>query len=301
MCMLLRILFVLISGMTVAQTSPDSLKKRVETLVNTYKNRYHKDTASLNACSEYIYSGFKQAVPNVFFQEYEVNGWKYRNVIARIGDPSKPVVVIGAHYDVCDSLPGADDNASGVAGILEAAVQLKDYKGEYCLELVAYTLEEPPYFGTQAMGSYIHAENLNWEKRDVAGMVSVEMIGYFSDEEGSQGYPYGIMRWFYGDKGDYILLTKKMFNGNFTRHFSRGFRKSGHIRTKKIGAPKSLTGIDFSDHRNYWLLGYDALMLTDTSFYRNHNYHRASDTPDTLDYKRMAKVVDALVAAIQAL
>ncbi len=284
-----------------AQTVPDSLRKRVECLVNEHPRRYHANEAGLNSASEYIFNEFSRSTPAVRYQDFSVNGREYRNVIARVGDTTQPLIVIGAHYDVCDALPGADDNASGVAGIIEALHQLKTYKGDYCLEFVAYTLEEPPYFGTKYMGSYIHAQELMNQHREVAGMISVEMIGYFSDEKKSQSYPFGIMSWFYGSRGDYILLTKKMVNGPFVRKFTRNYKRSGMIRTKKIGAPKSLTGIDFSDHRNYWLMDIDALMITDTSFYRNQNYHHATDTPDTLDYVRMAQVVDALVAALAGL
>lgn len=284
-----------------AQTSPDSLRTKVTHLVTAFPGRHFANEDALNAASEYIFSEFQRATEDVRYQEYAVGAKKYRNVVARIGNPEKPVIVIGAHYDVCDALPGADDNASGVVGIIEALNQLKAYSGNYCLEFVAYTLEEPPYFGTKNMGSYVHAKQLVESGRKIAGMVSVEMIGYFSDEPDSQDYPFGIMRWFYGDRGDYILLTKKCFNGKFVRQFARGFAHSKAIRTKKIGAPKSLTGIDFSDHRNYWLFNIDALMITDTSFYRNKNYHHPTDTPETLDYIRMARVVDALVASLMQL
>lgn len=295
------VLTILLFGWTSlihAQTNPDSLRKKVTHVVTAFPERHYANEDALNAVSEYIFSEFQEATTDVSYQEYTIASKKYRNVVARIGNMDKPVIVIGAHYDVCDALPGADDNASGVVGIIEALHQLKGYSGDYCIEFVAYTLEEPPYFGTKNMGSYVHAKQLVESGRNIVGMVSVEMIGYFSDEEGSQEYPFGIMRWFYGDRGDYILLTKKCFNGKFVRQFTRGFERSKMIRTKKIGAPKSLTGIDFSDHRNYWLLDINALMITDTSFYRNKNYHRPTDTPETLDYVRMARVVDALVATL---
>lgn len=293
------VLLILFNGWT--QTCPDTLKRNLELIVNREGFRSHDDTITLNAVAQFIYDEFSKTGATTEFERYEVNGIGYKNVIARIGSKDKPTIVLGAHYDVCGHFSGADDNGSGIVGLIEAIKQLKNYTGEYCLEFVAYTLEEPPYFGTKAMGSYIHASNLNYERRTVYGMVSIEMIGYFSDEDNSQEYPIGIMSWFYGKKGDYILITKKSFNGKFVRKFTKTYQGSKIIRTKKIAAPKSITGIDFSDHRNYWLFNYDALMLTDTSFYRNRAYHSENDTIAILDFIRMAKVVDALVHTINSL
>lgn len=284
-----------------AQTNPDSLKNQMEKLIGGPAYRTFTDTSKLNQVADWIFNEFKKGGHQPEFQEFEVNKVQYKNVIVRIGSKTLPTIVIGAHYDVCGDQQGADDNASGVVGMISAYHQLKEYQGQYCLEFVAYTLEEPPFFGTQAMGSYIHAQELNYESRKVFGMVSVEMIGFFSDKEDSQSYPVGIMKWFYGKKADFIFLSKKMTNGKFVRGFTKNFMKSGMIKTHKLGAPKSIVGVDFSDHRNYWKFGYDAFMLTDTSFYRNKNYHQSTDTIETIDFSRMAKVVDALVYAIQQL
>jgi len=130
-------------------------------------------------------------------------------------------------------------------------------------------------------------------------MISLEMIGFFSDAEDSQKYPYGFMRWFYGEKADYIFIARKTTNGSFVRKFTKKYMGSGLIKTRKLGVPKTVTGIDFSDHRNYWELGFDTLMLTDTAFYRNKNYHKSTDTIDTIDFNRMAKVIDALVLTLK--
>ena len=284
-----------------SQTNPQDLKLSMEKIVLRDGFRNHTDTLTLNAVAEYIFNEFATTGHQPVYQEFFVNEVKYKNVILRIGSKDLPTIVIGAHYDVCGEQQGADDNASGLVGLIEVAKQLKNFSGKHCLEFVAYTLEEPPYFATKAMGSYIHADNLIYDKRAVFGMISLEMLGYFSDEPNSQEYPINMMRWFYGDKADYIFITKKMFNGKFVRQFSKNYMNSKLIKTKKLGAPKSIAGIDFSDHRNYWHFGIDALMLTDTSFYRNKNYHKATDTLDTLDFVRMAKVVDALVVALKKL
>ena len=126
------------------------------------------------------------------------------------------------------------------------------------------------------------------------------MIGYFKDEKKSQSYPVGLLSLFYGSRGNYITLVKKFGAGSFARKFCRKYKSTNAIRTKKFTAPPSLPGIDFSDHQNYWKFGYSALMITDTAFFRNKNYHEATDTMETLDFGRMAKVIDGVFAALMA-
>ena len=298
---LLIVLLAFKSGLH-AQTSPVEIEKQLGAIVNREGYRTYLDTATLNAVGLYIENELSAHTSNVYRQCYMAEGRTYSNIIALIGDATLPRIVIGAHYDVCDKQKGADDNGSGVVGLLQAVKQMKDFSStQYCLEFVAYTLEEPPFFGTNKMGSYIHAKSLKERELDVFGMISLEMIGYFSTEKKSQHYPLGILKLFYGGTGDYITVVRKMNKGKFARTFSRKFKHAKTIRTKKFTAPKSLTGIDFSDHRNYWALGYDAIMLTDTAFYRNANYHQDTDTLETIDFERMAKVIDGLVKTLNAI
>lgn len=234
------------------------------------------------------------------------NGKTYRNVICRFGNKgNKKSIIVGAHYDVCGKQEGADDNASGITGLLELARLLNDKEVKQRLnheiELVAYSLEEPPYFRSEFMGSYIHAKSLADNNIDVYGMISLEMIGYFKDDKNSQSYPAFFLKWFYGSKGNYITLTKKFFAGKFARQFSSKFKATKAVKTKQFSAPKFIPGIDFSDHLNYWKFGFSALMITDTAFYRNKNYHEPTDTLETLDLKRMAKVIDGVFGALLGL
>lgn len=181
-----------------------------------------------------------------------------------------------------------------MTALLELARMLKDQKLNYRIDLIAYTLEEPPYFRTENMGSHIHAQYLKDHNIDVYGMVSVEMIGYFKDEKDSQSYPLGILSWVYGNKGDFITLVKKFGAGDFVNQFSNQFKESNQIKTETFTAPKFVKGTDFSDHLNYWKFGYSALMITDTSFFRNKNYHQTTDTLETLDLVRMTRVIDGI-------
>jgi hypothetical protein len=277
------------------------IKSHLTAITKTGEFRTYKNLNQLNKTADYIKSVFKQYSDSVFIQEYSVNGQVYKNVICSFGTENKKRIVVGAHYDVCENQEGADDNASGVVGLLELSRLLKGQKLNQRIDLVAYTLEEPPYFRTEYMGSYIHAKSLVDNKFEVYGMISLEMIGFFSDDKKSQSYPIKLLSLFYGNKGNFITLVKKFGAGRFTRKFCRKYKSTKFIKTKKFTAPPSLPGIDFSDHLNYWKFGFSALMLTDTSFFRNKNYHKHTDTMETLDIKRMAKVIDGVFKTLSKL
>ena len=181
-----------------------------------------------------------------------------------------------------------------MVGLLELARLLKGQPLKYRIELVAYSLEEPPYFRTEDMGSYVHATSLVENNVNVYGMVCLEMIGYFDDRANTQDYPLKILSLFYGNKGDYITLVNKFGKGKFASRFTGKFKRLRKIKTKQLTAPPKLEGIDFSDHRNYWKYGISAVMITDTAFYRNKNYHQRTDTIETLDLERMSQVIDSV-------
>lgn len=282
-----------------AQTDTTLVKKHLFNITRTKGYRNYKNTEVLNKIADYIYTNFKKYADTTYYQEYKVNGTTYKNVICRFGSNiKKPIIVVGAHYDVCGDQEGADDNASGVTALLELSRMLKGKKLSRPIEIVAYTLEEPPFFRTPNMGSNIHAQYLKKNNIDVYGMVAVEMIGYFNDEKGSQDYPVKAMKVVYGNKGNFILLVKKSGYGEFVSNFSAQFNNADNLEVKNIKAPAKIQGIDFSDHRNYWNLGYDALMVTNTAFYRNKNYHQKTDKMETLNIPKMSKVIDAIHHAV---
>lgn len=280
----------------------DRLYSDVKFLVYTPQPRNNYNISSLNIAADHILAEFKKTGGRVEEQKYKAAGKEYRNIICSFGPETGERIIVGAHYDVCDEQPGADDNASGVAGILEIARLLGEQKDiKTRIDLVAYTLEEPPHFRKETMGSAVHAKYLHDNKIPVKAMISVEMIGYFSDEPKSQEYPLGILKLFYPTKANYIAVVGKIGQGRVTRKMKKHMRCGSEIDVRSINAPAAIPGIDFSDHLNYWRYGYDALMITDTSFYRNKNYHEKTDTIETLDFTRMAEVVKGIYNAVMNL
>ena len=294
--LLLPLFFLQLLSIQASAESIDtlSIRRHLQQLIATEKPRNYRNPEVLDYVANYIYQEFKQYADTVYYQPYTVQGVTYKNVICTFGSQHKETIVVGAHYDVCGDQDGADDNASGTVGLLELARLLKDKPLQYKIELVAYTLEEPPFFRTEYMGSYVHAKALKESGQPVYGMISLEMIGYFDDTKGSQEYPVGFLTLLYGKLGNYITLVNKLHKGKFSRKFSRQFTRQNLIKTKKFNAPAKLPGIDFSDHLNYWHFGYSALMITDTAFFRNKNYHKNTDTLETLDLKRMALTIETV-------
>ncbi len=169
------------------------------------------------------------------------------------------------------------------------------------VELIAFTLEEPPYFRSGYMGSAIHASSLKKQGVKVRLMISLEMIGYFSDAADSQGFPLSVLKAFYPSQGNFICVIGNLGQGTAVRRVKKAMRSASTLPVYSINAPRFVPGIDFSDQLNYWEAGYDAVMITDSAFYRNFNYHTIYDTPDKLDYQRMAMVVEGVYAAILTL
>jgi hypothetical protein len=271
-----------------------NIRKNLESIINTSNYRNHKNIDVLDTVAERVTRELSRHTNRVSIQNYKVNQDNYRNIIASFGPEEGERIIVGAHYDVCRDQDGADDNASGVAGILELAKLLKGQILKYRIDLVAYSLEEPPYFNTKHMGSYVHAKSLHDANIPVRGMISLEMIGYFSDKENSQSYPIGIMKWIYGDKGNFITIVQKSFCGEFAKAFKKISFRNNSIATKSFRTPSFLGGANLSDHENYWEFGYSAVMVTNTAFFRNHNYHTKSDKLEALNIAKMGLVIDGV-------
>jgi hypothetical protein len=278
---------------TTETVDPLQLRNHVETLAVQYAPRNFTEQQNLNACADYIRRVSEQLFIPV------PSGREYRNVIASYGPTNGARIVVGAHYDTSGLTPGADDNASGVAGLIELARLLGRTELNQRVDLVAYSLEEPPFFATEDMGSAHHARALRAAGVDVEAMICMEMIGFFSDEKNSQRFPSFLIRMFYPNRGNYIAVIGSWGDRQLIRKVKKSMRGATDLPVYSMSAPKSFPGLDLSDHRNYWEQHYNAVMITDTSFYRNNHYHRRSDTPDTLDYDRMANVVLGVYEAVR--
>lgn len=280
---------------------PVRLERHVSALTQDFGPRDVAHPQYLDRCAGYIRTEFERAGGQVSDQPFVRNGAAFRNVVAKFGPETSEIVVVGAHYDTAGPWPGADDNASGVAGLIELAGLLGRSELSVRVELVAYTLEEPPAFRTQDMGSAVHARSLVAAGTTVRAMIGLEMIGYFSDAPDSQRYPIGALGVLYPGTGNFIAVVGRVGGGSLVRTVKRAMSESSSLPIHSINAPGFVPGIDFSDHLNYWNEGFPAVMVSDTSFYRNRNYHTINDTADTLDYLRMAQVVLGVHAAVLVL
>lgn len=285
-----------------------TLRDHVEFMCTRERPRNYLNIESINECADYIKKQFKSVDLKTEEQTYKVSNSRlvneeYRNIVATTPvDPSKPFTVIGAHYDSCMDTPGADDNASAVAVLIETAKvigSLPTEKQPRNLIFVAYTLEEPPFFATDKMGSYVHAKSLVDADVDVKLMICLEMLGYFSDEEGSQEFPVAGLGLIYPTVGNFVAVIGNPDSSSETKLMKRYMQMYSKLPTEKMAFPfmESITGL--SDHRNYWHFDIPAIMLTDTAFMRNKNYHTEFDTPDTLSYDKMAMITHALAVYLQ--
>ncbi len=282
--------------------STDLLFATTKFMTDINPPRNHKNLKSLDKAANFIEGKFAKYGYKPLEQSYKLNQLEYKNIIASFGPEEAPRFIVGAHYDVYGNQPGADDNASGVAGLLELArlFKVNNPSLNFRIDFVAFTLEEPPYFRTEKMGSYIHARRLYNNNVKVIGMVSLEMIGFFTDEPNSQRYPSILMKPFYPSTGNFIAVVGDFNSSDLISHFKNNLNLTS-LNAQSLKAPSMVPGVDFSDHMNYWKFKYKALMITDTSFYRNQNYHKKTDTIDTLNFEKMAEVVKGVYWALISL
>jgi hypothetical protein len=279
------------------EASAERLREHVTRITEDFYPRNSRNLQNLNGAADYIRREFEKAGGAVSEQTFNVDGATYRNVILNLGKGDEKIIV-GAHYDAAFDTPGADDNASGVAGLIELATLLGNEDLPAAVELVAYSLEEPPFFGTSNMGSYHHAKALVEQNVSVKMMICLEMIGYYSNEPNTQRFPVILGRLLYPTTGNFTAVVGNFSNVSTVRRLKYSMNSAGGAAVYSLNAPASIGGVDLSDHRNYWKFGYDAVMVTDTAFFRNSAYHTTGDVAPKLDYYRMAKVVDGVNIAI---
>ena len=284
-----------LDGHVVAAT----LKRHVVSIADTPRNVWHYE--SLQRAAAYINAEFTQAGYHPRHDVFEVEGRRVANIEAERqgGRRSDRIVVIGAHYDSVADSPGANDNASGVAVMLELARMHAISAAPLTVRFVAFVNEEPPHFMTAAMGSYRYAASAAARGDNIVAMISLETIGYYSDEVGSQRYPcpFGLVL---PSRGDFLAMVSNIRSVRELRAAAKAFRSATRLPLIASPAPASIPGVAWSDHWSFWQHGYPALMLTDTALYRYPHYHLDSDTPERLDYLRMARVLTGCAGVIEA-
>jgi len=278
------------------------LERHVARLATEIGERSDRTYPALNQAADYINGVFRSLGYGVTAQEFTAHGRTYRNLEAILPGTSRrhEVVVVGGHYDTAVEAPGADDNASGVAGVLELARMLAGTHPARTIRFVAFANEEPPNFPTATMGSRHYADAAVARADRIVAMISVESIGYYATEPGTQRYPFPL-NLAYPDRGDFIGFVGNLKSRALVRQAITLFRAHAAFPSQGAAAPSWVPGVWWSDHWSFWRVGYPAIMITNTAVYRNPFYHTPLDQTRTLDYPRMARVVDGIAAVVRGL
>jgi len=279
----------------------DRLYQHVHVLSEEIGERHHEIPASLAKTVAYITQELKDAGLDPEIQLF--GDRPYHNVIAEIagGDRKSEIIIFGAHYDTVWLSPGADDNASGVAAILEIARNLSNSHPARTIRLIAFANEEYPFSESEIMGSRVYVRTVFDKHENIIAMFSLEMLGYYSNQSGSQKYPLPL-KWFYPDTATFIAFVANISSRPLLVRAIRHFRRNSDFPIEGLAAPELfIPDIRRSDHASFWDMGYSAVMVTDTAFFRNVNYHSVGDVAHTLDYERMAAVVNGLTLMLKDL
>jgi peptidase M28-like protein len=281
------------------QALSDRLRRHVQRLAGEIGERsVAKPTAAVGAAA-YLEAELNAMGYIVAAQEYDAHGQRSRNLEATLRGSAQAdeIIVVGGHYDTAEGAPGADDNGSGVAGVLELARSFAGRPASRTIRFVFFGTEEPPSFPTSAMGSRHYADAARARGDRIVAMLSIESIGYYDSDPGSQRYPFPL-NLAYPDAGDFIGFVSNLKSGPLVRRSIATFRRATPFPTQGAALPSWVPGVWWSDHWSFWRQGYRAIMITDTAPFRNPFYHTPQDTPDKLDYGRMARVVDGLEAVV---
>ena len=256
----------------------------------------------LNAAAAYIEIIWQEQNFAVQRQEYEARGVESANLIIEIPGTSLPdqIVLVGAHYDSVLGSPGANDNGSGVASLLEISRLLAGTKSARTVRFVAFTNEEPPFFLRRDMGSRVYASRSRSLRENIVGMLSLETMGYYSEAPNSQEYPFPFS-FFYPHTANFIGFVGNIRSRHLVRLSLAAFRRATQFPSEGTAAPGWITGIGWSDHWSFWREGYRAIMVTDTAFFRYEHYHTLEDTPEKIDYNRLARVTSGLAEVVAEL
>jgi len=259
---------------------------------------------NLKAAGDYIKGVWKRNGHEVVVQSFMAQNVTCENLVAEIQGRSRPdeIVVVGAHYDTVSWSPGANDNGSAVAVLLELSRLLKNDLPERTIRFVAFTNEEPPFFKTGSMGSLVYAKACRSKEENIIGMVCLETMGYYREERKTQKYPLPLS-FFYPDTGNFLAVVGNLASKPLVQSFAKRFMQESDfpVECAAITDLVPLSGIDWSDHWSFWQCGYSAIMLTDTALFRYPYYHSSEDTSDKLNYRSLARVTYGVFRALRAM
>jgi Zn-dependent M28 family amino/carboxypeptidase len=281
-----------------APVAPEALALHVTELAGVIGERNVFRPQAYAEAADYIQSTWRGLGYDVSEQEYDVHGNRCVNLEAtRIGTRPGQVLLIGAHYDSVRGSPGANDNASGVAAMLELSRLFAAVQPTVTVRFVAFANEEPPFFMSRHQGSVVYAKAARARGDDIRLMISLETVGYYSDDTGSQHYP-PLFRFFYPDVGSFIGFVSDFRSRRLMRLVANRFRATSDFPLQEAATFSFVPGVAWSDHRSFWRQGYRAFMVTDTAFYRYRFYHTEADTPDRLSYPQFAGMTQGLYFAL---
>jgi Zn-dependent M28 family amino/carboxypeptidase len=283
-----------------------NLVRHVDRLAGLIGPRHLGNPRAFAAAAAYVENELAGAGYAVARQTYTASGHEVSNLIAELpgGRKKNEIVVLGAHYDTVATTPGADDNASAVAVLIEVARLMRPLQPSRTVRFVSFACEEPPFFYTGEMGSQVYARQCRTRGERICGMLCLEMVGYYSTAANSQRSPGSLpraLRRVLPKRGDFLAAVSNLRSWRLLWKFRRGFKRAVRFPLFTIALPEKISEIRLSDNSSFWDQGYPALMLTDTSFLRNPHYHLASDTPETLDYVRMAEVTRGVCGGVGAI
>lgn len=285
------------------QALQENLRRHVEELAGRIGERNMHRVDALRAAARYVETQFRAAGLSVVSETYETNNEPVRNLVATIRGGIRPdeIIIVGAHYDSILGSPGANDNASGVAALLSIARSLAvEEVRSRTIRFVAFVNEEPPYFKTGDMGSHIHVSRAKSREENLIAMLSLETIGYYSEELNSQFFPYHLGL-FYPWTGNFIGFVANRNSTDLLFKSVAAFRQHARFPSEGLAAPAWITGVDWSDHWSFWEEGYAAVMVTDTAPYRYPYYHDREDTPDKICFDCLARVTAGLINVVKVL
>jgi Zn-dependent M28 family amino/carboxypeptidase len=284
------------------EASRSRLQQTVHTLAGQIGERNYRRPLALDSAERYVQQQFESLGYTVHVQAFHARGGESRNLEVSIPGADRPaeIIVVGAHYDSAPLTPGADDNATGVAALLELARLLHTEHFARTIRFVAFANEEPPYFGSADMGSRFYAATAHARGDSILAMLSLETVGYFSNAPGSQHYPapFGLV---YPTRGNFLTFVGNVASRRLVHESIRAFRASATLPSEGVAAPSDVPGIGWSDHSSFWSEGYPAIMITDTAPFRNTAYHGPHDTPERIDYDALTRATAGITHVVRAL